>query len=112
MKVGPGLDMEKPSVKCALLATMIAKHKWGTPIPEDALLNLSAIDDDYPTAREVYADLRSEPYITYRGDRGIELNKTNFDELADVLYHERRWEPWEIESRLKHYEGLEDHDWA
>ena len=42
--------MEKPSVKCALLATMIAKHKWGTPITEDALLNLSAIDDDYRTA--------------------------------------------------------------
>ncbi|MFC7135296.1 MULTISPECIES: hypothetical protein [Salinibaculum] len=46
--------MEKPSVKCALLATMIAKHKWGTPITEVALLNLSAIDDNYPTAREVY----------------------------------------------------------
>jgi hypothetical protein len=50
--------VEKPSVKCALLATMIAKHKWGTPITEDALLTLSAIDGDYPTAREVYADLR------------------------------------------------------
>ena len=49
--------MEKPSVKCALLATMIAKHKWGTPITEEALLSLSAIGDDYPTAREVYANL-------------------------------------------------------
>ncbi len=45
--------MENPSVKCALLATMIAKHKWGTPIAEEA---------------------------------------------------------WEIDSRLKHYEGLDDHD--
>jgi len=49
--------MEKPSVKCALLATMIAKHKWGTPITEESLLSLSAIGDDYPTAREVYANL-------------------------------------------------------
>jgi hypothetical protein len=41
--VGAGfsIGMEKPSVKCALLATMIAKHRWGTPISEDALLNLS-----------------------------------------------------------------------
>jgi hypothetical protein len=104
--------MDKPSVKCALLATMIAKHKWGTPISEDALLNLSAIDDDYPTARTVYADLRSEPYITNRGKRGIELNKSNFDALADVLYHECGWEAWEIDSRLKHYEGIDTHDWA
>lgn len=104
--------MEKPSVKCALLATMIAKHKWGTPITEESLLSLSAIGDDYPTAREVYANLRSEPYITYHGNRGIELNKSNFDDLADVLYHECRWEAWEIKSRLKHYEGIDNHDWA
>ena len=104
--------MENPSVKCALLATMIAKHKWGTPITGEALLNLPAINGDYPTAREVYADLRSESYITYRGNRGIELNKSNFDKLAGVLYHDCRWEAWEIDSRLKHYEGIEDHDWA
>ncbi|RLM88472.1 hypothetical protein [Haloarcula sp. Atlit-7R] len=81
-------------------------------VREDALLNLSAIGDDYPTAREVYADLRSEPYIIYRGNRGIELDKSNFDSLADVLYHECGWEAWEIESRLKHYEGIDDHDWS
>ncbi|GGC48891.1 hypothetical protein [Haloferax sulfurifontis] len=104
--------MEKPSVKCALLATMIAKHKWGTPITEEDLLSLSAIGNDYPVAREVYADLRSEPYITHRGNRGIELDESNFDKLADVLYHECRWETWEIETRLKHYEGIKDHDWG
>jgi hypothetical protein len=68
-----------------------------------------AIDGDYPTARDVYTALRSEPYITYRG---IELNKSSFDKLADVLYHERGLESWEIDSRLKHYEGIKDHDWA
>lgn len=104
--------MEKPSVKCTLLATMIAKHKWGTPITEDALLGLSAIDGDYPTAREVYAELRGESYITYRGKRGIELDAGNFDALADILYYECEWEAWEIKSRLKHYEGIDGHDWA
>lgn len=104
--------MEKPSVKCALLATMIAKHKWGTPITKEDLLSLSAIGDDYPTARDVYDALRSEPYITYRGNRGIELDTSNFDRLADVLYHECNWQKWEIGSRLKHYEGIEDHDWG
>ena len=104
--------MEKPSVKCALLATMIAKHKWGTPITEEDLLSLSSIDGDYPTAREVYDDLRMAPYISHHGNRGITLDKSNFDALADVLYHECNWETWEIDSRLKHYEGIDDHDWA
>jgi len=104
--------MEKPSVKCALLATMLAKHEWGTPITEDALLNLSAIGNDYPTVREVYADPRSEPYITYRRIRGIELDKSNFDTLADVRYHECGWETWDIDSCLKRREGIEDNDWA
>ena len=77
-----------------------------------SLLSLSAIGDDYPTAREVFADLRSAPYISYRGNRGIELNKSNFDDLADVLYYECNWEAWEIKSRLKHYEGVDNHDWG
>jgi len=104
--------MEKPSIKCALLATMIAKHRWGTPITKDVLLNLSAIGDDYPTARTVYDALRTEPYITYRGNRGIEFDTGEFDKLANVLYHECGWESWEIDSRLKHYEGIDSHDWA
>lgn len=104
--------MEKPSVKCALLATMIAKHKWGTPIAKEDLFSLSAIDGDYPTARDVYEVLRTEAYIRYRGNRGIELDQSNFGTLADVLYHECNWEAWEIKSRLKHYEGVENHEWG
>lgn len=84
----------------------------GTPITKENLLSLSAIDGDYPTARDVSDALRSDPYITYRGTRGFELNKSNFGRLADVLYHECSWEKWEIDSRLKHYEGIEGHGWA
>lgn len=72
--------MQKPSIKCALLATMIAKHGWGTPISEEALLELSAIDGAYPAAREVYDELRSERFITYRGNRGIELEFADKDD--------------------------------
>jgi hypothetical protein len=105
--------MRKPSVKCALLAAMVAKHRWGTPIDEDALLSIAAIDtDDYPTASDVFDDLRSETYITSRGKRGIELDNGAFRTLADVLYHDCGWEPFEIRSRLKHYEGWDQHDWT
>ncbi|WP_435099472.1 hypothetical protein [Halorubrum sp. N11] len=70
------------------------------------------INTIYLTAREVYATLRTEAYIRYRGNRGIELDKSNFDKLADVLYYECNWEAWEIKSRLKHYEGVENHEWG
>ena len=83
------------------------------------ILPTTAPDDDIPVSavtrrnyREVYDDLRSATYITYHGDRGITLDQSNFDVLADVLYHECNWEPWEIDSRLKHYEGIDNHDWA
>lgn len=106
-------DMQKPSVKCAPLAAMVAKHRWGTPIDTEHLLNIAAIDpNDYPVAREVVADLRGEPYITNRGSRGIELNNSEFGQLTEILYHECDWEPFEIKSRLKHYEGWDQHEWV
>jgi hypothetical protein len=105
--------MRKPSVKCALLAAMVAEHRWGSPIVEENLLSISAIETaDYPTASDVLDELRSEDYITSKGSRGIELNNSRFGALADVLYHECEWEPYEIRSRLKHYEDWEDHEWT
>ena len=105
--------MRKPTVKCALLAAMIAKHRWVTPIDEESLLAIAAIDNnDYPVASDVFEELREEPYISSRGKRGIELDNGEFGALADVLYHECGWEPFHIKSRLKHYEGWDRHDWT
>jgi hypothetical protein len=105
--------MRKPSVKCALLAAMISKHRWGSPIDEESLLSVAAIEtNEYPAASDVFDALRSEPYITNRGNRGIELDNSAFGALADVLFDECGWEPFQIKSRLKHYEGWEQHDWA
>jgi len=105
--------MRKPSVKCALLAAMIAEHRWGSPIVEENLFSIAAIETgDYPTASDIFDELRSAPYITNRGKRGIELNSGEFETLADLLYHECGWEPFEIKSRLKHYEGWDNHGWS
>lgn len=105
--------MRKPSVTCALLAAMIAKHRWGSPIGQDALLAVATLESsEYPPARRAYDAPRSEPYVTNRGKRGIELNSSEFGALADVLYHECGCEPIHIRSRLKHYEGWSNHDWA
>jgi hypothetical protein len=105
--------MHKPSVKCALLAAMVAKHRWGTPIDEDALVAIAAIEThEYPTAREAFQELRVEPYITDRRNQEIELDNGEFGKLADVLFHECEWSAFQIKSRLKHYEGWNRHDWA
>lgn len=105
--------MDKPSVRCALLAVLIATHRWGSPLGREALLAMAAIDSaEYPTARETFEALRAAGYIDDRGPRGIQLDPSAFGRLAEVLYHECGWEPYEIQSRLKHYEGWDRHEWG
>jgi hypothetical protein len=105
--------MRKPTVKCALLAAMVAKHRWGSPIDEERLLAVSAIEKyRYLEAREVFSELRSEPFVRNAGKRGIELDNSAFGLLADFLYRECGWEPHQIRSRLKHYRGWDQHEWA
>lgn len=105
--------MNKPTVKCALLGTLVAHHCWGSPLEEDSLLSMSKIlDHEYPQARETVERLENKPYAHRHRNRGIELVTSGFGILADVLYYECNWEPYEIKSRLKHYEGWDDHDWA
>ena len=46
-------------------------------------LAIAAIEtSDYPTASNVFDDLRSESYITNQGKRGIELNDSEFSQGA------------------------------
>jgi hypothetical protein len=105
--------MNKPTLKCALLGTLIAHHCWGSPSKEDSLLSMSRISNhEYPKARKTIERLRSKPYAHQRSNRGVELVTSGFGVLADVLYHECNWEPYEIKSRLKHYKGWDDHEWA
>lgn len=100
-------------VKCALLAVLVADHRWGTPIGRDGLLSNAAVaKHNYPKARKTFDDLRSEPYIDNHGKRGISISTASFGDLADILYHECQWDVWQIKSRLHHYEGIDDHDWA
>lgn len=105
--------MQKPSVRCALIAAMVAKHRWGTPIDKESLLTVSAIEpNEYPEARTEFEKLREASYTINRGKRGIELDTSEFGTIADALYYDCGWEAFEIKLRLKHYEGWQHHDWA
>lgn len=105
--------MRKPTTKCALLAALLARHGWGSPIPREHLLRIAALGpSEYPPARESFVELRNAEYVVNRGKRGISLDVGAFGALADVLYHECGWKPYQIKSRLKHYEGWGNHEWA
>lgn len=104
--------MRKPTAKCALLAALLARHAWGSPMSREDLLRIAALEpNEYPFARGKFVDLRNEEYVKNCGKRGIALDTSAFGVLAEVLYHECGWEPYQIESRLKHYEGWGNHEW-
>lgn len=104
--------MRKPTAKRALLAALLARYGWESPIPREHLLRIAAIEPgEHPSARRAFAELRNTEYVENRGKRGISLDTGAFDALADVLYYECGWKPYQIKSRLKHYEGWRNHEW-
>lgn len=62
--------------------------------------------------RDAYEDLRELPFILYYGTRGVMLDNSEFGSLAEYLHTECNWPSWEITTKLKHYEGWDDHDWT
>lgn len=79
----------------------------------ETLLSFADVQShEYFDAREILDELQRTSYVTSHGTRGVELETSDFGTLADVLYHECNWRPYEIKHRLKRYEGWTDHDWA
>lgn len=98
---------------CSLIRPLVSKHRYGAPIVKDELVRQAAFEQhEEGDVREAYEELRNYHFIIDYGKRGIMLNSSCFGELADFLYHECNWPSWEITTKLKHYEGWEDHDWA
>lgn len=105
--------MQKPTVECALLAAMVSRHAWGSPISEEDLLSIAAVEShEYRRARRALERLRDEPLVRRRGDGRVELDTGSFGDLADTLYYDCGWAAFEVRLRLKHYEGWGRHDWA
>ena len=98
---------------CSLIRPLVSKHRYGAPIVKDELVHQAAFQKhEEGDVRDAYEELRNYPVILDYGNRGVMLNSSCFGELADFLYHECEWPSWEITTKLKHYEGWEDHDWA
>ncbi|MFC3959756.1 hypothetical protein [Halovivax cerinus] len=98
---------------CALLRPLVSKHRYGAPLSEDELIRQTAFEKHEEGAvRDAISYLRTQPFIQSFDTRGIRLDSSTFGRLADFLYQECDWPAWEITTKLKHYEGWDDHDWA
>lgn len=53
-----------------LVFKLCRRHGWGSPIPEDDLVNLALHSSDQGRGRTLVGDLVSEPYIGFRSSSG------------------------------------------
>ena len=96
---------------CSLLEALVATHRYGQPIPRDELLRISSFESHRGgDAKRAFATLRTVPFITDRGPRGIMLNHSRFDALAQFLADSCKWSAFELRVWLKHFEGWENVD--
>lgn len=106
--------MASHEVICSLLAFLVSRHGYGSPVGKDLAINRAGLrTDQLGAAKEAFEELRRDaPFVADCGDRGIKLDSSHFGKLADYLYLRCGWDEEQIRSRLKHYEGWETHEWS
>lgn len=106
--------MASHEVICGVLSHLISKHGYGSPTNKEMAVNRSGVRrDQLGEAKEAFEELRDAHFTTDCGHRGIKLDNSNFNQLADYLY--ARCDGWDrdtIQIRLKHYEGWSNHTWT
>lgn len=105
--------MASHEVLCAVLSYLISKHRYGSPVQKQQVVSRAGVrSDQRGEAKDAFEELRSDaPFVKDCGNRGIELDNSKFDLLADYLYARCEWDKNKIHSRLKHYEGWSKHSW-
>lgn len=87
-------------------------HKWGTPRGKEEIVNRAGVQKhQLGEAKEAVDELRADAPFIETHHHGICISTSNYPTLADYLYHECGWPPEKIDDRIKHYEGIEQHDW-
>ncbi|MCH7659702.1 MAG: hypothetical protein IH933_03685 [Euryarchaeota archaeon] len=104
--------MAETELVCAILRVLVSDHAYGKPRPRDILLNKAA----YPphkggAAKEAYETVRKQEFVVDHATRGIKLDSSEFGALVQFLYDECRWERFELELRIKHFEGWDEIEW-
>lgn len=104
--------MNEHEIMCSICRVLVTNHAYGKPLPRDVVLkNASYPVHEGDTAKVAFDALRRKTFITTHGRRGIQLNNTEFGSLVQFLHDECGWERFELELRIKHFEGWDDIQW-
>lgn len=98
--------------ECKVIRTLVTSHAYGSPLSVEEILRRAAIPShEMGAAKEAVDAVRSRPFIRDCGSRGLMLATGEFGNLVQFLYDECGWERFELELRLKHFEGWNEIDW-
>lgn len=104
--------MDETALVCAILRVLVSAHAYGKPLPRDVLLNRAT----YPphkggAAKDAYEVVRRKKFTVDHGHRGVQLNNSAFGPLVQFLHNKCNWERFELELRIKHFEGWDTVNW-
>lgn len=103
--------MASEEARCAVVSVLVSDHKWGTPLKDEELIRRTAHEND-GEIKEAIDELKQKVFILYSNARGMMIDSSHFGALADYLFNRCCWRPFVIKSRLKHYEGWNEHSWS
>jgi len=104
--------MSETELTCSIIRVLVTNHSYGKPLPRDVILNKAS----YPphkggAAKDAFEHLCEQPFIIDHGTRGVKLDNGEFGSLVQFLYDKCGWERFELELRIKHFEGWDEINW-
>jgi hypothetical protein len=97
---------------CAILRVLVTTHAYGRPLPDDVVLSRAAYPSHRGGAAKAAIDhVRSLPFVVDRADRGIRLDPSRFEGVVRYLHTRCGWDRYELEVRIKHFEGWDLIEW-
>lgn len=97
---------------CAVRRVLVSDHAYGRPRPRDVVINKAAYQKHRGGAAKTAFDaVRELAFVVDHGRRGVVLDNSRFDALVQFLHDECGWDRFELELRIKHFEGWNAIDW-
>lgn len=105
-------DMVRTDHLCKIVRVLVTTHSYGTPLTVDDILKRAAVpSNELGELKDAVDRARKQPFVVNKGSRGIMLDNGAFQALIQFLHDECDWDRFELELRLKHFEGWEEIDW-
>lgn len=105
--------MSETGLVCVICRVLVTNHAYGKPLPRDVVIKKAS----YPphkggVAKEAFETVRAQSFVIDHGERGIQLDTGSFGTLVQFLHDECEWDRFELELRIKHFEGWDTIEWS